>query len=63
MNGKAHIDPSPDCFIAPCAERGRRRGVRERLDLPERFRLHDWRHDKVTNDLDAGENPLKVFAA
>lgn len=38
------------------------RSTRERLDLPERFRIHDWRHSKVTNDLDAGENPVEVSA-
>ncbi|MEV8344661.1 tyrosine-type recombinase/integrase [Streptomyces niveus] len=36
--------------------------TRKRLDLPPRFRLHDWRHSKVTNDLDAGENPVEVSA-
>ncbi|QNJ42042.1 tyrosine-type recombinase/integrase [Streptomyces buecherae] len=38
------------------------RTARERLHLPERFRLHDWRHSKITNDLDAGENPVEVSA-
>ncbi|WP_345560321.1 hypothetical protein [Streptomyces plumbiresistens] len=38
------------------------RTIRERLDLPDRFRIHDWRHGKVTNDLDAGENPVEVSA-
>ncbi|MFI5942164.1 tyrosine-type recombinase/integrase [Streptomyces uncialis] len=38
------------------------RTVRKRLGLPERFRVHDWRHSKVTNDLDAGENPVEVSA-
>ncbi|MEU5427646.1 site-specific integrase [Streptomyces olivoreticuli] len=38
------------------------RSTRERLALPERFRIHDWRHSKVTNDLDAGENPVEVSA-
>jgi integrase len=38
------------------------RSTRARLDLPERFRIHDWRHSKVTNDLDAGENPVEVSA-
>ncbi|MFI2031372.1 tyrosine-type recombinase/integrase [Streptomyces buecherae] len=38
------------------------RTVRERLALPDRFRLHDWRHSKITNDLDAGENPVEVSA-
>ncbi|MGX1851085.1 tyrosine-type recombinase/integrase [Streptomyces sp. NPDC055299] len=38
------------------------RSTRERLDLPERFRIHDWRHSKVTNDLEAGENPVEVSA-
>ncbi len=36
------------------------RTTRARLDLPER--IHDWRHSKVTNDLDAGENPVEVSA-
>lgn len=38
------------------------RTTRTRLELPERFRIHDWRHSKVTNDLDAGENPVEVSA-
>ncbi len=38
------------------------RTTRERLDLPERFRIHDWWHSKVTNDLDAGGNPVEVSA-
>ncbi|WP_405887934.1 hypothetical protein OG762_16855 [Streptomyces sp. NBC_01136] len=38
------------------------RTTREKLDLPERFRIHDWRHSKVTYDLDAGENPVEVSA-
>jgi integrase len=38
------------------------RSTRKRLDLPEKFRIHDWRHSKVTNDLDAGENPVEVSA-
>lgn len=38
------------------------RKARTRLDLPERFRVHDWRHSKVTNDLEAGENPVEVSA-
>ncbi|WP_369391468.1 hypothetical protein AB5J72_30540 [Streptomyces sp. CG1] len=33
-----------------------------RLNLPEKFRVHDWRHDKVTNDLDAGKDPAEVSA-
>lgn len=33
------------------------RRTRERLDLPEKFRSHDWRHSKVTNDLDARRTP------
>ncbi|MGW1869563.1 hypothetical protein ACWCPS_28870 [Streptomyces mauvecolor] len=33
-----------------------------RLNLPEDFRIHDWRHSKVTNDLEAGENPVEVSA-
>lgn len=39
------------------------RSTRERPDLPERFRIHDWRHSKVTNDLEAGENPVEVSAS
>ncbi|MFD9905817.1 tyrosine-type recombinase/integrase [Streptomyces sp. NPDC059063] len=38
------------------------RSTRARLELPERFRIHDWRHSKVTNDLDEGENPVEVSA-
>ncbi|WP_236246510.1 tyrosine-type recombinase/integrase [Streptomyces sp. CC210A] len=38
------------------------RSTRERLELPPKFRIHDWRHSKVTNDLDAGENPVEVSA-
>ncbi|MCM2390339.1 tyrosine-type recombinase/integrase [Streptomyces albipurpureus] len=38
------------------------RTLRNRLHLPENFRLHDWRHSKVTNDLEAGENPVEVSA-
>ncbi|BAJ32376.1 hypothetical protein KSE_66170 [Kitasatospora setae KM-6054] len=38
------------------------RTVRTRLDLPDDFRIHDWRHSKVTNDLEAGENPVEVSA-
>ncbi|MGW4032159.1 hypothetical protein ACWEFL_23085 [Streptomyces sp. NPDC004838] len=33
-----------------------------RLHLPEDFRIHDWWHSKVTNDLEAGENPVEVSA-
>ncbi|MEU8782965.1 hypothetical protein [Streptomyces sp. NPDC048637] len=36
------------------------RSTRQRLDLPQKFRIHDWRHSKVTNDLEAGENPVEV---
>ncbi|GAA2980173.1 hypothetical protein JCM13580A_24530 [Streptomyces drozdowiczii] len=32
------------------------------MGLPNRFRIHDWRHSKVTNGLDAGENPVEVSA-
>ncbi|MFF2328522.1 MULTISPECIES: hypothetical protein [unclassified Streptomyces] len=35
---------------------------RTRLHLPEDFPIHDWRHSKVTNDLQAGENPVEVSA-
>ncbi|MFE0680661.1 tyrosine-type recombinase/integrase [Streptomyces sp. NPDC058961] len=38
------------------------RSTRARLGLTENFRIHDWRHSKVTNDLDAGENPVEVSA-
>ncbi|MFD7014025.1 tyrosine-type recombinase/integrase [Streptomyces sp. NPDC059928] len=38
------------------------RAVRKRLGLPDGFRIHDWRLSKVTNDLDAGENPVEVSA-
>ncbi|MQS38377.1 site-specific integrase [Streptomyces katsurahamanus] len=38
------------------------RTLRNRLKLPEEFRIHDWRHSKVTNDLEAGENPVEVSA-
>ncbi len=35
------------------------RTLRTRLKLAEEFRIHDWRHSKVTNDLEAGENPVE----
>ncbi|GAA2646789.1 hypothetical protein [Streptomyces lunalinharesii] len=38
------------------------RTLRTRLKLPEGFRIHDWRNSKVTNDLEAGENPVEVSA-
>ncbi|MFG2678858.1 hypothetical protein [Streptomyces sp. NPDC048392] len=38
------------------------RTARNRLHLPEHFRLHDWRASKITNDLDAHENPVEVSA-
>ncbi|WP_159029708.1 tyrosine-type recombinase/integrase [Streptomyces marincola] len=38
------------------------RTVRNRLNLPDRFRLHDARASKINNDLDAGENPVEVAA-
>ncbi|PHQ48493.1 hypothetical protein BLA24_29480 [Streptomyces cinnamoneus] len=38
------------------------RTARNRLHLPENFRLHDWRASKITNDLDAHENPAGVSA-
>ncbi|OON81792.1 hypothetical protein B1H18_06690 [Streptomyces tsukubensis] len=38
------------------------RTPRTRLKLPEEFRMHDWRHNKVTNGLEAGENPVEVSA-
>jgi integrase len=38
------------------------RTLRTRLHLPEDFRIHDWRHSWVTNNLEAGENPVEVSA-
>lgn len=38
------------------------RTARNRLHLPEGFRLHDWRASKITNDLDNHENPVEVSA-
>ncbi|WP_259453998.1 tyrosine-type recombinase/integrase [Streptomyces ginkgonis] len=38
------------------------RTKRQRLGLPDEFRLHDWRASKINNDLDAGENPVEVSA-
>ncbi|HET6860382.1 MAG TPA: hypothetical protein VFH94_25215 [Streptomyces sp.] len=38
------------------------RSTGQRLGLPDRFRTHDWRHSKATNDLEAGENPVEVSA-
>ncbi len=38
------------------------RTVRVRLDLPEGFRIHDLRHSRISNDLEAGENPVEVSA-
>ncbi|MER5691725.1 tyrosine-type recombinase/integrase [Streptomyces mirabilis] len=38
------------------------RTPRTRLKLPEEFRIHYWRHSKVTSDLEAGENPVEVSA-
>ncbi|MFJ6123792.1 tyrosine-type recombinase/integrase [Streptomyces griseoviridis] len=38
------------------------RTARNRLHLPEDFRLHDWRASKITNDLDNHENPVEVSA-
>ncbi|MFJ4093473.1 tyrosine-type recombinase/integrase [Kitasatospora sp. NPDC089913] len=38
------------------------RTARNRLHLPEDFRLHDWRGSKITNDLDNKENPVEVSA-
>ncbi|MEU9603727.1 hypothetical protein [Streptomyces sp. NPDC048057] len=38
------------------------RTARTRLGLPKDFRLHDWRASKITNDLDAHENPVEVSA-
>ncbi|MFI7101286.1 hypothetical protein ACIBK8_18160 [Streptomyces sp. NPDC050161] len=43
---------------APEKVSARRRTARNRLHLPEIFRPHDWRKSKITNDLDAHENPL-----
>ncbi|WP_153485649.1 hypothetical protein [Streptomyces katsurahamanus] len=36
--------------------------ARNRLHLPESFRLHDWRASKITHDLDNHENPVEVSA-
>ncbi|MFJ7907534.1 tyrosine-type recombinase/integrase [Kitasatospora sp. NPDC096204] len=38
------------------------RTARARMNLPEDFRLHDWRGSKITNDLDNKENPVEVSA-
>lgn len=38
------------------------RTLRTRFHLPEDFHIHDWRHSKVTNDMEAGENPVEVSA-
>ncbi|MFJ9949073.1 tyrosine-type recombinase/integrase [Kitasatospora sp. NPDC091207] len=38
------------------------RTLRNRLGLPEDFRVHDLRHSHVTNALEAGENPVEVSA-
>ncbi|MFJ4791911.1 tyrosine-type recombinase/integrase [Kitasatospora purpeofusca] len=38
------------------------RTLRNRLGLPEDFRIHDLRHSHVTNALEAGENPVEVSA-
>ncbi|MFD5562720.1 tyrosine-type recombinase/integrase [Kitasatospora griseola] len=38
------------------------RTARNRLHLPDDFRLHDWRASKITNDLDNKENPVEVSA-
>ncbi|MCX4540386.1 hypothetical protein [Streptomyces sp. NBC_01565] len=38
------------------------RTARNRLHLPENFRLHDWQASKITNDLDNHENPVEVPA-
>ncbi|MFF0296436.1 hypothetical protein ACFYST_22320 [Kitasatospora sp. NPDC004614] len=38
------------------------RTTRNRLHLPGDFRLHDWRAEKITNDLDDKENPVEVSA-
>jgi integrase len=54
--------PGPGSRTGPRSVSARWRTARQRLDLPERFRIHDWRHSKVTNDLDAGENPVEVSA-
>ncbi|WP_344635792.1 tyrosine-type recombinase/integrase [Kitasatospora cystarginea] len=55
-NGRAGGPQDPEKVSA------RWRTVRNRLRLPEDFRIHDWRHSKVTNDLEAGENPVEVSA-
>lgn len=38
------------------------RTLPRRLHLPEGFRIHDWGHGKVTNDLEVGESPAEVSA-
>ncbi|WP_282205252.1 tyrosine-type recombinase/integrase [Kitasatospora fiedleri] len=38
------------------------RTARNRMRLPEDFRLHDLRASKITNDLDNHENPVEVSA-
>ncbi|MFK0292939.1 hypothetical protein ACIQU6_21035 [Streptomyces sp. NPDC090442] len=30
------------------------------LKLPEVFRIRNWKRSKVTNDLEAGENPVGI---
>ncbi|MEU8586317.1 hypothetical protein AB0C59_04820 [Streptomyces sp. NPDC048664] len=47
---------------APEKVSARWRTLRNRLHLPDDFRIHDWRHNKVTNDLEAGEGSVEVSA-
>ncbi|MET7906391.1 tyrosine-type recombinase/integrase [Streptomyces sp. NPDC005355] len=54
--GEAGVPQDPEKVSA------RWRTLRTRLHLPDDFRIHDWRHSKVTNDLEAGENPVEVSA-
>lgn len=61
-----------DCFKLYRGEAGgpqdpekvsaRWRTLRNRLKLPDDFRIHDWRHSYVTNALEAGENLVEVSA-
>ncbi|MFD7108052.1 site-specific integrase [Streptomyces celluloflavus] len=50
------------CPQDPAKVSARWRTLRNRLHLPEDFRIHDRRHSKVTNDLETGENPVQVSA-
>ncbi|GAA2133258.1 hypothetical protein GCM10009760_09240 [Kitasatospora kazusensis] len=59
---KLFKDGRPGGPQAPEKVSARWRTLRARSGLPEDFRIHDWRHSKVTNDLEAGENPVEVSA-